>query len=224
LTGAERGVLAHALLERLDFRRPSRPTPAMLASVQAQAGLARAPAAAELEEAADLVDAFAGTELCARLGEATHVRREEAFTFLLDGVLVRGALDVLAREPDGRMLIVDYKSDRLGGSDPASAVDGSYGTQRLVYALAALRAGAEEVEVVHVFLEVPEHPVTARFTRADTPTLERELATLARGVMERDFAVSDVPHRDLCNGCPAEGGLCSWPLELTRRETPERLF
>jgi hypothetical protein len=33
-----------------------------------------------------------------------------------------------------------------------------------------------------------------------------------------------VPHRGLCSGCPAEGGLCSWPLEMTRREALDRLF
>ena len=28
----------------------------------------------------------------------------------------------------------------------------------------------------------------------------------------------------VCEGCPAEGGLCSWPLEMTRREAADRLF
>ena len=61
--------------------------------------------------------------MCKRLAAATDVRREERFAFLLDDeALVGGALDVLAREPGGAMLVVDYKSDRLEGADPRELV------------------------------------------------------------------------------------------------------
>ena len=43
-------------------------------------------------------------------------------------------------------------------------------------------------------------------------------------VLERRFVVTDTPQRSVCAGCPAEGGLCSWPLEMTRREAVDRLF
>ncbi len=90
-------------------------------------------------------------------------------------MLIGGVFDVIAREPGGRTLIVDYKTDRLEGADPQALADTAYGTQRLVYALAALRAGAEEVEVVHTFLELPQRPAVARFTREQAPALEDEL-------------------------------------------------
>src|SRR6201999_4455929 len=115
---------------------------------------------------AALVERFAATELCARLGRSTQVSREERFAFLLGRALVVGALDVLAREPGGRSLVVDYKTDRLDGSDPREVVDRAYTTQRLVYALAALRAGADQVEVAHVFLDGAHEPGTAAFSRA----------------------------------------------------------
>jgi hypothetical protein len=139
-------------------------------------------------------------------------------------VLITGALDVIAREPGGRMLVVDYKSDRLEGRDHHALVRGRYATQQLLYALAALRAGAEAVEVAHVFLERPADPVIARFTSADAPALEQRLAALSAGVLERRFAVTETPHRAVCHGCPAEGGLCSWSTEMTRREAPDTLF
>ena len=66
--------------------------------------------------------------------------------------------------------------------------------------------------------------MSATFTREQTATLEAELSELAGGVLRREFAVTDRPHRAVCEGCPAEGGLCSWPVELTRRETPDQLF
>ena len=28
----------------------------------------------------------------------------------------------------------------------------------------------------------------------------------------------------VCQGCPAEGGLCSWGLSMTRRGAPDQLF
>jgi hypothetical protein len=64
----------------------------------------------------------------------------------------------------------------------------------------------------------------ARFTRDQAAALEASLAELAGGVLRREFKVTDVPHRGVCEGCPAEGGLCSWPLEMTRREAADRLF
>jgi len=171
------------------------------------------------------IGAFASSELCARLGRAADVRPEERFSFELgDGVLINGAIDVLARERDGATLIVDYKSDRLVGADPATIVQGAYTTQRLVYAIAALRARAARVEVAHCFLESPDQPVRITFERSQLAGLERELEQLAAGVLERTFEVSPTPRRGLCAGCPAEGGLCSWPLASTRRESADCLF
>jgi hypothetical protein len=184
----------------------------------------RAPSADEATELDALVAAFAESELCARLGQADEVRREERFAFLLGDVLMTGAFDVLARERGGRMLVVDYKTDRLLGADPAARVQAGYTTQRLVYALAALRAGAREVDVAHVFLEAAANPVVASYTAADRERLERELAGLSAGVVDNVFRVTDAPQRAICAGCPAEGGLCSWPLEMTRREAADRLF
>ena len=209
----------HGLLERLDFRRPVVPREAVI-----EAASPRPPSRAELEEIADLIRRFTATDLCGRLGRATGVRREQRFTFPLGSALITGMLDVIASEPGGRTLIVDYKTDRLDAAEPEEIVAHEYETQRLVYALAALRAGAREVDVVHVFLERPDEPVSLTFAAAETPALETRLTEIAAGVIEGRFAVTEMPHRALCAGCPAEGGLCSWPLEMTRREQADRLF
>ncbi len=203
----------------------------MIVSAAARAGLSPPPGPEECDELIGLVRRFAASELCARLGRATEVRREERFAFALDAAaappLVVGALDVVAREPgpgSPQALIVDYKSDRLGVAEPADVVAGAYATQRLVYALAALRGGAATVDVAHCFLERPEVPVIARFTTADADALTAQLRALSAGVRERRFTVTPEPCRAVCAGCPAEGGLCSWPLAQTRRESPDRLF
>jgi ATP-dependent exoDNAse (exonuclease V) beta subunit len=215
-----RGSIAHELLERLDLTAPAPTDPAEVLA-RARAHGARLDEATAAEVAA-LVDAFAGSALCARLAAAEDLRREAPFAFELPvpggaPVLVTGVVDAMVRE-DRSALVVDYKSDRLAGDDPAERVERSYGIQRLIYALAALRAGREAAEVVHCFLERPNDPVTASFDAADVPALEKRLQDLAAGALAGDFAVSATPHRELCAGCPGRGTLCSWSLAETFRE------
>ena len=134
LGGTERGILAHALLEKLDFRRPLVPSAAAIIEAAD-----RTPSAAEAEELAELIRRFASSELCARLGRAGDSRREERFAFLLDsGVLMTGVFDVLAREPGNRLLVVDYKSDRLEGAEPRAVVG-----ELVPHAAIAIRAGRD---------------------------------------------------------------------------------
>jgi ATP-dependent helicase/nuclease subunit A len=114
-----------------------------------------------------------------------------------------------------RTLIVDYKSDPLEGAEPAELVEDAYATQRLIYALAALRGGAERVEVSHVLLERPDEPVTVTYVAGDADRLEAELLELARGVVEARFEPTADPHRELCATCPGQPALCSWGPERT---------
>ncbi len=222
LSAVDRGLIVHSLLEQLDFRRPVVPD-------LGSHGLALAPEQAE--EITGLVRTFADSEICRRLGRAMSASSEQHFSFLLgDGsagsepLLIRGVFDVLAQERSGDTLVVDYKTDRLGDEDPEAVVDRAYAVQRLVYALAALRSGARRVEVLHVFLELLDRPAVAGFDRDQMPELEAELTRLTADMAAGRFEVSRVPHRALCQGCPAEGGLCSWPLAQTRRGTPDQLF
>jgi ATP-dependent helicase/nuclease subunit A len=124
---------------------------------------------------------------------------------------------VLADEGGGARLVVDYKTDRLDGADPHEVVERDYATQRLVYALAALRDGAERVEVAYCFLEAPEYPVARSFTRAEMPALAERLVLLARGVLDERYEVTAAPHRELCADCPGRRALCSHPESRTLR-------
>ena len=66
-SATERGVLLHALLERITFRAPLAPTPDTVAAAAAGAGLAP-PSPAEAQALAEVVARFADSELCRRLG------------------------------------------------------------------------------------------------------------------------------------------------------------
>ncbi|HET9719132.1 MAG TPA: PD-(D/E)XK nuclease family protein, partial [Solirubrobacteraceae bacterium] len=205
LPAADRGTLVHQALQDLDLRHPV--IPAVLHP-----------------EVRRLVDAFLASEIRTRLAAATDVRREQRFAFPLGHTLVAGAFDALATEPDGGMLVVDYKTDRLHGRSPAEVVDRDYPAQRLIYALAALRAGAPSVEVVHLFLEDTDHPAARRFGPSDLASLEAELERRAAPLLSGRFEVTAEPQLAVCAGCPALGGLCSWPAEMSMRPAADRLF
>ena len=220
LEGRLRGSLAHLLLERLDFARPAPPTAEDVVALGAEWGIALEPA--HVADLRDQVAAFAASPLCARLAAARGVRREAGFAFALEddggGPLLSGFIDVLAREADGTVLVVDYKTDRLAeDEEPEDLVARSYATQRMVYALAALRDGAPRVEVAYALLERPAEPVTAAFTAADVPALADALADLADGILAERWPVTARPHRDLCGECPGRASLCSWPETMTLR-------
>jgi hypothetical protein len=212
-----RGSLVHLLLERLDFARPAPPPPEDVVAVGEQHGVELTPA--DVEDIRALVAAFAASPLCERLAAARRVRREAGFAFALEpsggGSLVTGFVDAMAEEAPGARLVVDYKSDRLEGSEPEEVVARDYDTQRIVYALAALRDGAETVDVAYCFLERPGEPVVRRFTAAEIPALAERVVSLARGVLDERYPVTDNPHRDLCADCPGRRAMCSHPEERT---------
>ncbi len=213
-----RGTLAHELLEEVDLRAPQLPSLERLEAVAARHET-------ELDEAgrADLlrlVQAAIDTDLLKRAGGADDVRREHRFSFLLsdDGPLVNGVVDVVARERSGAAVVVDYKTDVVApDADLEAAVQRSYGVQRAIYALAALRDGATSVDVCHLYLERPAEPVVARFEAADAPRLAAQLQQRAAPLLAGAFAPSDRPWLGLCATCPGRAALCEHPPELTER-------
>jgi len=123
---------------------------------------------------------------------------------------------VAALEPDGTLLIVDYKSDWLvDGTDLAAQIERDYSVQRLVYALAGLASGAPAVEVAHCFLRRPELVLATRFEAAERPLLEELLAARLEPLRAGRFEVSADPNRERCGSCPGRARLCSHEEVLT---------
>ena len=188
-SGTEIGSAVHALLEEIDLASPAVP---------------------ELEDelVRGFVAAYCESDLARRVAALPGVEKERHFTFEHDGVLLHGYLDVLHLR-DGRALVVDYKTNALGDASPEEIVEQDYRLQRLVYALACFRAGAEEVEVVYHFLERPEAPVEAVFSSADVPELEAELSGAIARIQAGEFLPT--PSEFACAGCPALDLVCAGP-------------
>jgi len=213
LAGTEIGDAVHRLLEEIPLGEPVAPARAELDATV----LSWYPAAgeAELERIAALVDAYCASPLAARLATLEGARPERPFAFEHDGVLLHGRLDVLWRE-GSRALVVDYKSNALDGADPQEIVQAEYSLQRLVYALACLRDGAEEVEVAYQFLERPEDVVSATFTSADASELEARLSEAIARIRTGEFRPT--PSEMACSDCPALDLVCAGPRLLAQYE------
>ncbi len=188
-SGTEIGSAVHSLLEEVDLTAPVVP---------------------ELEDELirGFVAAYCESDLARRVAALEGVEKERHFTFEHDGVLVHGFIDAFHLR-NRRALVVDYKTNALGEASPDDIVEQDYRLQRLVYALACFRAGADEVEVVYHFLERPDAPVEAVFTRADVPELEAELSAAIARIQAGEFLPT--PSDFACAGCPALDLVCAGP-------------
>ena len=189
-----RGSLVHQLLEELDFASPVAPPAERVEELIATHG--HEVRDADVADLTEMIARFVAAPMRQRIAAAARVRTELAFSFPLEpegaggrSLLINGIVDVHAAEHDS-VLIVDYKSDRLGDREPAEVTAELYETQRIVYALAGLRSGAGRAEVAYCFLERPEEPVTRVFEAAEAPALERRLLELAAGVVGGRFQPS----------------------------------
>ncbi len=189
MSGTEIGSAVHKLLEDIDLAAPVVPE-------------------IEDELIRGHVTAYCESDLARRVAALAGVEKERHFTFEHDGVLVHGYLDAF-HFADGRALVVDYKTNLLGEASPEEVVEQDYRLQRLVYALACFRAGADEVEVVYHFLERPEAPVEAVFSRDAVPELEVELSAAIARIQAGEFPPT--PSDFACAGCPALDLVCAGP-------------
>jgi ATP-dependent exoDNAse (exonuclease V) beta subunit len=176
--GAARGIAVHALLEWSQANGWQAPSAELVARVSASAetrdaGLAEEALIGPLQA---WLDSSFFAERVATKGSRTEV---PLLIEVADTVL-RGSIDLLVEEEGKPPLIVDYKTDRVDGAEPAALV-ARYEIQQAIYALAVAEArGVNEVELAYVFLERPEEPVLSRWGRTEIEAgrdlLETEIA------------------------------------------------
>ncbi len=202
LAATEIGDAAHRLLETVDLRDPQPP------GLEIVRTWYPAVTAEELERIGGFVATYCESELARRIAALAGARPERPFAFEHDGVLLHGRLDVLHRDGPAA-LVVDYKTNFLGERVPEEIVEEDYRLQRLVYALACFRAGAQKVEVVYAFLERADAVVATPFAPSDLATLEAELSDAIRRIDAGEFVPS--PSEFACLGCPALDVVCAGP-------------
>ena len=225
--GTARGAAVHALLEWSQANGWAEPGEALVHRHAVAAGVGVGSASPDnsgegpgrhsplpLDGLLEPVRRWIGSALRKQVtAEATRVRAEVPLLLGVGDTVLRGSIDLLVEREGQPPLVVDYKTDRLGGADPAERA-AHYGVQRSIYALAVAEAlGATEVEVAYVFLERPDEPALSALGPAEMASarqgLEEAIAQISRG----EFPVAPPERRDwsLCRGCPALRGLCSRP-------------
>jgi ATP-dependent helicase/nuclease subunit A len=208
--GRHLGTLCHDLLAKGNYR----PTEEVLYR-RAKELFGLEPSLAQVADLRSLLAAAGEGERLLGLSGLT-VARELPFSLSLPGLAVPliGVFDLYATG-GGRTVVVDYKTDRLGGQRPAAVVERRYLLQQRLYGLAALQGGAGAVEVVHLFLRAPQEPVRVAFDRSAAEPLADGLAQEIAALFGAEPQPSSTPNRFLCAGCPAKGTLCPWPRERT---------
>jgi ATP-dependent helicase/nuclease subunit A len=210
------GLAVHSLLEWSARSRWREPGEERIAAALREQGLDGAGEMAA--KARELARAFLGSALREEIGN-TPVSAEVPFVISVGGTLIRGSIDLLVERPDGSVLVVDYKTDRLGDRDPADVVE-RYSVQRDLYALAAAARGAP-VETAYVFLERPEAPVRESFGPDDLQAARARIESVLGELAAGRFEVTDRPHRALCADCPARERLCSHDTAAQMRDDPD---
>ena len=211
------GNAVHGLLEWSARNRWAAPTRERCEALLAQEGIAADPR--EVDRALELVGGWLESDLRASLGSArVRLRPETAFLLKLGGSVVRGKMDLVAQPAGGEIVVVDYKTDALGDSDPASHAE-RYATQRGLYALAASQLGGDAgtVRTAYCFLEAPAEPVEHSFDAAALDAARHDAERLIAGVQAAEFEVTRTPHAALCHDCPARLRLCSYDEDMTLR-------
>ena len=220
--GTARGAVVHALLEWSQANGWREP-PEELARRHALAEGLDPDADGLLGELLAPVHGWLGSPLFGERvapGQAA-VRAEVPLLLGVAGTVLRGSIDLLVEREGAAPLVVDYKTDRLDGAEPAGHAS-RYGTQRAIYALAVAESrGAEEVEVAYVFLERPDEPQTSVFGPGEMDAARERLATAIARIGAGEFGVAPPEERSwaLCEGCPALKRLCSGPVPAS---TPAR--
>lgn len=202
LAATEVGDAVHRLLELVDLAAPERP------DVELVRGWYPGVTDEELDRIARFVVTYCESELAGRIAGLAGARPERPFAFEHDGVLLHGRLDVLQHEAE-RALVLDYKTNSLAEGSAEEIVEADYRLQRLVYALACFRAGAEEVEVVYHFLERTDAVVSRVFARSELVELEEELSAAIARIRANEFRPT--PSEFTCAGCPALDVVCAGP-------------
>jgi len=160
-------------------------------------------------EAVRLADVFRKSPLGKRAGTAATVEREFDFLMEVEGVVLRGQID-LWFEDRGKVVLVDYKTDRDADAD-------RYALQLRLYGLALerLTGRAPDEAYLHFLRANTVAPVDLRPSLFDSPeTAVREF----RDAQERQhFPLREGEH---CRTCPHFTRLCPARLASAAPASP----
>jgi len=120
---------------------------------------------------------------------------------VIDGVLLKGSIDLVERHSSGMVRVVDHKTGRPPEPRP-EMVGGGEVLQPTLYALAAEQMLAEQVQSGRLYYST----VAQNYTSIDVPLNEWTRRRVAQVLTTIDGAIRDgflpaAPRREACKGC-----------------------
>lgn len=205
LDAAQRGTLAHALLEEASFPLGEPPGESQLLEL---AGRVLEPGFQFSDEDREHIHRYLGNlaeaPVMADLVEAEKqgcLEREKQFTYLLGETIISGKMDAFARL-DGQVVVVDYKTTKLSEEFDNEAAAAKYRRQMEAYAVAAGQlAPGLPLKVCLLFLDQPGAEQTRVYQAADLDRLKAELGGIIESMADGAFEPLPAFDRDCCVFC-----------------------
>jgi ATP-dependent helicase/nuclease subunit A len=154
-------------------------------------------------EAVRLAEVFRNGRLGRRLASATRVEREFDFLLAIDGLVVRGQIDLWFEE-GGRTEIVDYKTDAVSAAEAAKRAR-EYALQLRIYAMAIERMTGRAPDRAWLHFLRPDVVVEIDLAPSLLDSPEQALAEFADAQANMEFPLREGEH---CAACPYYKGLC----------------
>jgi ATP-dependent helicase/nuclease subunit A len=173
--GRELGSLVHGILQRWDFEAST--LDEQVERTLRRTGLSQQDRREMGARAVELIRNFSMSLAAAEIRRAREVHSELPFLLKLDRSRIEGTIDNLHRNPRGRLVIIDYKTDQIR-EDEVSARAEDYRFQLAAYALAASRLFQERVDAALVFL----HPGITWPLKSDPDQTKAEILSLIRHI------------------------------------------
>lgn len=196
------GTAVHNVLERLARNGWQESAPDQLESLLKEQGLGDETSDGSSESEIAIGRRMIADFLSSELGQqarAAKVRAEVPLLLSVEGVTIRGSADLLV-EGD-TPLIIDYKTNRLGDTDPRDKMV-PYELQRGLYALALFRARPDErVDTAYSFLNRADEPVLKTFKAEDFAEVEASLGATLTEITAGRFFEAGSTGRGPCRDC-----------------------
>jgi len=160
-------------------------------------------------EAVRLAGVFRKSELGEKSAAAERSAREWDFIVDIEGTLVSGTIDLWFEDQNEEIIVVDYKTDAVSGTEAPRRAK-AYAPQLALYALAIERAFGKRPAHAWLHFLRPDKPVEVQLGSENTHMAEDLLTRLREAQDELRF---DLREGDHCRACQFYRGLCPAGLE-----------
>ena len=182
--------------------------PAAELGTQVHALLAGAAVSKPDSEALRLAEVFRQSPLGRRGARASRVEREFDFLMAVDGLVLRGQVDLWFEE-GGELTIVDYKTDSVTAIE-AHERAGDYHAQLRLYALAVERATGRAPQRAWLHFLRPDTPIEVDLTPSLLDAPEQIVRDFQEAQARMEFPLHEGAH---CRRCEFFHGLCASSYE-----------